>query len=92
MVYCTLRKYLGELEALEGSKVNGKHVPSMLEIGKDAGLSYRTVTRIANNHTLRLDYRTANKIINAVRKHGHDMRIHHMIDFMPDEEVAESED
>ncbi len=72
MVVIKLKRYLAELEEIERGKPEGerKKVPTLADIGRDAGLSYPALNRLVNNRTNGIKFSTASRIIEAV--HGWD--------------------
>ncbi|MGB0387111.1 MAG: hypothetical protein ACPGWR_20025 [Ardenticatenaceae bacterium] len=51
----------------------------MADIARDTGVSYRAITRMANNETFRFDCKMAYKVIQAVRARGYEMQLSDLI-------------
>jgi hypothetical protein len=83
MVHINLKPYLEELQVRQAGKSaeQRRSVPTLSEISKDAQIHYTTLSRMANYHTKRLDFKTAEKIIRAVRGRGFDMQMSDLITF-----------
>ncbi len=88
MIISTLKQYLAEIEATERQKPEHKQrkVPNLTDISKATDIHYTTISRLANNRSKRLDYKTAGKIINYIRLLGFNMQLCHLIEFRPNEE------
>ena len=83
---CTLKDYLSKLTAIENEKpfFDRKLVPNLQNISDHSGMSYSTISRIANNKGSHLNYKTGAKIIKAVRDCGFDMQVQDLIGLKED--------
>lgn len=88
MIISTLKQYLAEIEAIERRKPEDKQrkIPNLTDISKATDIHYTTISRLANNRSKRLDFKTAEKIINYIRSLGFDMQLHNLIAFKISEE------
>jgi hypothetical protein len=82
MIYIRLKEYLGELqkegESKSGIKLNP---PTLADISRDTKIHYTTLSRMANHHAQRFDFKTADKIIKSVRGRGFDMQISDLVSY-----------
>lgn len=83
MIVSKLKQYLASLEEQEFKR--GRKAPNLSDIHRGSGVSYATISRLANNKSKRLDYATASRIISYMRSQGYKMRIGDIVEF---EEVA----
>ena len=72
MIILTLKEYLAQLEREELSRPENerRHVPNFSELGKMAGLTFKTISKLANNHSKSLNFTTGERIITALHQAG----------------------
>jgi len=81
--YCTLKRYLEEIAAIEAQKpiLERRHVPTLKDISRETNMHYTTISRIANNKVRKLDYGTAAKIVTVLRNRGFIMKVSDILDY-----------
>ena len=92
MVKIVLKEYLERLNAIEVMKPRGeprKQVPTISELAKKSGLHRGSLYRIAHQPAGALHFKTANKIIKAMRAFGFDMQIQDLVTYEEDEDLSE---
>lgn len=83
MIVSKLKQFLVGLEVRESAKPKDarRKVPSLSDISRGTGISYPSISKLANNRAKRLDLNSAEKIIRYVRSLGFLMRVSDLIEF-----------
>lgn len=92
MIYIKLKAYLVTLASQENRKPKEKRrpVPSIPQLANDVGIPRVTMSRIAHGHIKRLSLDKGDRIIEAMRARGFDMKMTDLIDYKPNAELASS--
>ena len=72
MIVFTLKEYLAQLEReeLSRSASKRKHVPNFSQLAEMSGLTFQTISKIANNRSKSLNFKTGERIIMSLRQAG----------------------
>lgn len=72
MIVVTLKEYLAQLERQELMVLekDRKHVPNFSELARMTGLTFKTISKLANNHGANLNKKTIELVITALREVG----------------------
>jgi len=74
-LYVVLQPYLESLRALERSKRDGLHVPSIDELAQELNVSRSTLFNFARGNIKQLNLTLAGQVIVAMRRRGFPMEI-----------------
>ena len=87
MIVVTLKEHLAQLKRKEFIKPEGnrKHVPNFSELAQMASLSFKTISKVANNHSKSFNRRTLGLIIIALREAGFSTKLSDILTFQEGE-------
>lgn len=83
MIVVTLKEYLAQLERQELAlhKNKQRHVPNFSELAKATGMTFKTVSKLANNRGANLNKNTLTLIIIALREAGFPTNLSDIVSF-----------
>jgi transcriptional regulator with XRE-family HTH domain len=83
MIVFTLKEYLAQLEReqLSRSASKRKHVPNFSQLAEMSGLTFQTISKIANNRSKSFNFKTRQLIIMYLRRTGFPTELRDIIRF-----------
>lgn len=88
MIVFTLKEYLAQLEReqLSRSPSKRKHVPNFSQLAQMSGLTFQTISKMANNRSKSLNFKTGEVIIMSLRRAGFPTELHDILRFQMKED------
>ena len=89
MIVVILKEYLERLkrEELVNQESERRYVPNFTEIARAAGLTFKTISKLANNGGSSLNKRTLALVITALREEGFNTKLSDIVIFQTKEEL-----